>query len=132
MYEDIINLERPKSNRMPMSIENRAAQFSPFAALTGYEDSIKETGRITKEKIELDDNKKEILDFEINKIIENIKNNKELEVIIKYFHKDDKKEGGEYKEEKSFVKKVDIFNKTLILKDDKRIQIFWAQTSTPA
>ena len=60
MYEDIINLKRPKSKHKNMSLYDRSAQFSPFAALTGYEDSIIESGRIVNKKIELTSEKLEI------------------------------------------------------------------------
>ena len=52
-YDDIINLKRPESRHMPMSIANRAAQFAPFSALTGYDEAIRETSRVTSEKHEL-------------------------------------------------------------------------------
>ena len=62
-YEDIIGLSRPVSKKHPpMSRENRAAQFAPFAALTGFEGAIKETARVTGEKIELDETQKTFLD----------------------------------------------------------------------
>lgn len=62
-YEDIIHLSRPVSTKHPpMSRENRAAQFAPFAALTGFEGAIKETARVTGEKIELDETQKTFLD----------------------------------------------------------------------
>ena len=71
-YDDIINLERPISKkRMPMSIENRAAQFAPFSALTGYEDAVKETARITDSKKILSEGIKEIINEKINYIKNN-------------------------------------------------------------
>ena len=70
-YSDIINLSRPVSKRPRMSLEQRSAQFAPFAALIGYDDAVKETARITDSKIFIDNGIKEI----INKTIQKIKNN---------------------------------------------------------
>ena len=109
-YDDIINLKRPVSRRMPMSITNRAAQFAPFSALTGYDEAIKETSRITSEKHELSDCKIEI----INKKLNEIKNNGIRRVKITYFVKDDKKDGGEYITEEVDIKKIDIYNEKLV------------------
>ena len=105
-YDDIINLKRPVSRRMPMSITNRAAQFAPFSALTGYDEAIKETSRITSEKHELSDGKIEIINNKLNEI----KNNGIRRVKITYFVKDDKKDGGEYITEEVDIKKIDIYN----------------------
>ena len=109
-YDDIINLKRPASRRMPMSITNRAAQFAPFAALTGYDEAIKETSRITSEKHELSDGKIEIINNKLNEI----KNNGIRRVKITYFVKDDKKDGGEYITEEVDIKKIDIYNEKLV------------------
>ena len=69
-YEDIINMEHPTSKRHPrMTVYNRAAQFSPFAALTGHEEALKETARITDNKIELDENVKRELDYKLQQIL---------------------------------------------------------------
>lgn len=109
-YDDIINLKRPVSRRMPMSITNRAAQFAPFSALTGYDEAIKETSRITSEKHELSDGKIEIINNKLNEI----KNNGIRRVKITYFVKDDKKDGGEYITEEVDIKKIDIYNEKLV------------------
>ncbi len=109
-YDDIINLKRPESRHMPMSITNRAAQFAPFAALTGYDEAIKETGRITGEKHELSDGKIEIINDKLNKI----KNSNIKRVKITYFVKDKKKSGGEYITEELTIKKIDSYNEKLV------------------
>ena len=109
-YDDIINLKRPVSRRMPMSITNRAAQFAPFSALTGYDEAIKETSRITSEKHELSDGKIEIINNKLNEI----KNKGIKRVKITYFVKDDKKDGGEYITEEVDIKKIDIYNEKLV------------------
>ena len=109
-YDDIINLKRPVSRRMPMSITNRAAQFAPFSALTGYDEAIKETSRITSEKHELSDGKIEIINNKLNEI----KNSGIKRVKITYFVKDKSKSGGEYITEEVDIKKIDIYNEKLV------------------
>ena len=92
-YEDIINLPHHTSTKHPrMTKSARAAQFSPFAALTGYDDAIKETGRLTDKKIELTEEEKLILNDKLLTINNNLKNNPK--VIITYFEHDKTKEGG--------------------------------------
>ena len=89
-YEDIINLPHHVSKtRKPMSLYNRAAQFAPFAALTGYDDAIKETSRITEQRIELSEELKNMLNQKIKLISENIK--LQPKVSITYFVPDNKK-----------------------------------------
>lgn len=121
-YEDIINLPHyePKYHKR-MSISNRAAQFAPFSALTGYEDEIKETSRITYEKIELDDDLKEVLNDKLVKI-NNIIKDKPL-VEITYFIKDSKKLGGTYKSKTLNIKKIDFVNMKLKFADNSTINI---------
>ena len=80
-YDDIINLKRPESRHMPMSITNRAAQFAPFSALTGYDEAIKETSRITSEKHELSDGKIEFINTKLNEIKSNIQLNKKVVIL---------------------------------------------------
>ena len=94
-YEDIINLEHPTSKRHPrMKLSDRAAQFSPFAALTGYEDAVVEAARITEKRIELSEEEKIILNEKLVFIMEN-KNASPI-VTIRYFVPDKLKDGGEY------------------------------------
>ena len=119
-YDDIINLERPISKKhKPMSIYNRAAQFSPFAALTGYDGIIKETGRETASRIELDEYEK----AEINMLLQELKQHKEKEVKILYFMADAKKEGGEYLVWQGLLKKIDEDRGLLITFDGNSIAI---------
>lgn len=118
-YKDIINLPHYTSKKYPrMSIEKRAAQFSPFQALTGYEEKIIETKRITKEKIEITDELKQILNEQIKEKYINKKS-----IIITYFIKDKTKKGGIYKKEKGLIKKIDNYNKQIILENNKKIPI---------
>lgn len=112
-YNDIINLPHHVSKtRKPMSLYNRAAQFAPFAALTGYDDEIKETARLTEQRIELSDELKNMLNQKIKLIIENIK--LQPEVAITYFVQDKKKSGGIYKTISGNVKRIDEERKKLI------------------
>lgn len=103
-YDDIINLERPKSNHSHLSIEARASQFAPFAALVGYDSAIKETARTTDKKIEIDNELKEIISNKLNYLNLHIKDNNE--VIITYFIKDSKKSGGKYIKKKGIIKRI--------------------------
>ena len=83
-YEDIINLPHHVSEKHPqMSLYERSAQFAPYAALTGHGDAIRETGRLTSKRIELDEEEKEILDRKFEIVKEQIKNN--IQVKITYF-----------------------------------------------
>ena len=121
-YDDIINLPHHVSAKHPrMSLEARSAQFAPFAALTGYEDAIEETGRLTIEKIDIDDGIK----CNINKKIQLIKSNLLMhnKVSIKYFIPDSKKEGGCYKLISGVVKKIDEYKQLIIMEDKTEISI---------
>ena len=113
-YEDIISMPHHVSNkRKPMSMENRATQFAPFSALTGYSEKIKETSRLTKPKIEIDEELKSILNTKIQIIKNNIKS-KPL-ITITYFVPDKQKRGGLYKTITTNIKKIDETFKKLIL-----------------
>lgn len=121
-YNDIINLphhESKKYKRMPTI--NRAAQFTPFAALTGYEDAIEETGRLTTERKEID----EYLKAEINDKLSFLAHSLETapKVSITYYVPDLRKEGGSYVTITGTVKKVNTERKMVILDDNKKINI---------
>ena len=89
-YDDIIHLPRPVSRRRPrMSNLDRAAQFAPFAALTGHEEAVKETARLTVKKLELDEQAKQILNRKLRIIAERIEDMPRIN--IRYFVPDDKK-----------------------------------------
>ena len=121
-YNDIINLPHHRSEKHPqMSMINRAAQFSPFAALTGHDAAIKETARLTDERIELDESAKAIIDKELQFIEENIKNKPVISVT--YFEPDERKKGGEYVTETSAVIKIDRYTDCLIMKNGHMIPI---------
>lgn len=116
-YSDIIDIEFV-SNYKKMEIEKRSAIFAPFAALTGYEDSIKEKARLTDKRIELTEEMKEILDYKLSTIISN-----HMEVTITYFVKDKVKDGGKYLKINSKILKVDHLNKVIYLNDKTKIKI---------
>ena len=103
-YADIINLPHHVSKTRPqMPIADRAAQFSPFAALTGYDSAIEETGRLTDSFIELDESRKAVLNEKLQSMLKNIK--EQPEVAITYFQPDEKKNGGSYINISGVVKK---------------------------
>ena len=115
-YDDIINLNRPISKHKHQSIDSRAAQFAPFAALTGYDSAIKETARLTDEKIEVNDELREILNNKLNFLNNHIK--EKNEVTILHFIKDDKKNGGKYVSKKGIIKRIDPVNETIKFEDN--------------
>ncbi len=121
-YDDIIDLPHKKSATRPhMTMLQRAAQFSPFAALTGHGDAIKETARLTEKKIELGEDQKERLNERLQLIREQL--NAEPIVTITYFVPDDKKDGGMYIESTGTVKKIDEYAKTVLIDDGTKIMM---------
>ncbi len=121
-YDDIINMKHHKSKKHPpMSLYARSAQFAPFAALTGYEDAVRETAREVGNRVEIDDEFKKILDEKIQILTEQIK--KKPEVIFTYFIPDFKKEGGAYVSVTGIVKKIDVYSQNIILEDKTEIPI---------
>ena len=120
MYEDIINLPHHVSKTRPqMSMLDRAAQFSPFAALTGYDAAIKETGRLTDEKIELDEEALTALDMKYQLLMDALAD--VPEVTITYFQPDERKSGGKYITTTGAVKKVDDFERRITMQDGAKI-----------
>ena len=121
-YEDIIYLPHHRSKKhAPMSLIDRAAQFSPFAALTGHDAAIMETARLTDRKIELDEYEIAVLDEKLQNIKEQLQAGPE--VTITYFQPDIRKEGGEYVTITGRVKKIDEYAKTMLIEDSTRILI---------
>ena len=122
-YEDIMHLSRPVSTRhIPMSMHDRAAQFSPFAALTGYDAAIEETARLTDHQAELAESSKDVLDKKIRAIQDII--DTMPEVTVTFFEPDLRKAGGAYRTITGRVKKIDEYNKALIFQDEAAVQ-FW-------
>ena len=120
--DDIINLSHHVSNKHPqMTLEARAAQFAPIAALTGYEDAIYEIARLTNERIELDEESKSILDNKIQIIKEQISTRPTIS--FTYFIPDLKKDGGKYVTVTGIVRKIDEYRQIIILEDKTEIPI---------
>ena len=120
-YEDIIRLQRPASRRAPMSRTDRAAQFSPFAALTGYDAVIAETGRLTDSCTELDESRM----AEINEVLQKILESADTmpQVALTWFREDDHKSGGAYLRISGRVKKLDLCQGKLLLEDGTAVDI---------
>ena len=119
-YREIIDLPHhvsPTRPQMPMS--DRAAQFAPFAALTGYDSAIKETGRLTDERIELDEEALTALNMRYQFLMDAL--NEEPKVEITYFKPDERKAGGEYVSVIGAVKKVDDFERLITMQDGTKI-----------
>lgn len=114
-YDDIINLPHHVSkNHQQMAMIDRAAQFSPFAALTGHSDAIDETARLTDGKIELDESRKEAIDEKLRAVSEY---GDALRIEVTFFVPDRKKDGGEYVAVAGTVKKVDGICREIIMSD---------------
>lgn len=121
-YDDIIDLTHHVSETRPrMSMTDRAAQFSPFAALTGHKEAVKETERLTDEWIELTDDNKAMLDGKLQTLLEQLP--RRPEVTITYFEPDRKKTGGAYISVTGVVKKIDAYKQSIVLEDGKEIAI---------
>ena len=121
-YKDIIDLPHHQSKkRQQMSLIDRAAQFSPFAALTGHNDAIIETARLTDRQIELDEGTKSIINEKIQMISDYL--SEKPTVTITHFEPDIKKAGGAYLNTTGTVKRIDEFKKEIILTDGRIISI---------
>ena len=121
-YNEIINLPHHVSKTRPqMPMSDRAAQFAPFAALTGYDSAIKETGRLTDERIELDEEALTALDRKYQLLINALADAPEVTII--YFQHDERKAGGQYVSATGTVKKVDTFGRRILLQDGTRIPL---------
>lgn len=115
-YDDIIDLPRPTSQRRSrMTNYDRAAQFSPFAALTGFDAAIEETGRLTDRKIELDEAEKVRLDLVLQQIRGELF--REPRIQVTYFVYDEFKSGGAYLTRQGCVRKIDSSYGALVLTD---------------
>ena len=121
-YDEIMGLLHHISKTRPqMPMSDRAAQFAPFAALTGYDSAIKETGRLTDERIELDEEALAALDRKYQLLIEALDDAPEVTII--YFQPDERKAGGQYVSATGTVKKVDTFGRRILLQDGTRIPL---------
>mgnify|MGYP003287594153 CR=1 FL=1 len=121
-YKDIINLPHYQSEkRLHMSNYDRAAQFSPFAALTGHDEAIRETARLTDKRLELDEMTKTMLNEKFNFIMEHIYD--QPEITVTYFIPDVSKSGGMYMDFTGKVKKYDYLNRILYFTDNTEIKV---------
>ena len=119
-YNEIINLPHHVSKTRPqMPMSDRAAQFAPFAALTGYDSAIKETGRLTDEKIEMDEEALNILNMKFQILVDSLDD--EPEVTFTYFKPDERKAGGTYLEVTGTVKKVDDFERLIVMQNGTKM-----------
>ena len=121
-YKQIINIPyrgttaRPKMDRI-----DRAAQFSPFSALVGYDDIIDETNRFTEEQFDFGEEDKKLLDEKLRLICEHEK--ERPTVSVTYFIPDEKKEGGAYRTETKTVKRVDVTRKMILFTDKTELSL---------
>lgn len=121
-YEDIIDLPHPVSKKRPqMPLADRAAQFSPFSALSGYEAAIAEAARLTDVQIELDEDKKAELDRALRVLTEG--SAARSEVAITYFLPDDRKEGGTYTTMTGRIRKIDDVKRSVVMTDGREVLI---------
>lgn len=118
-YNDIIDLPRPKSKHEPMPMSDRAAQFSPFAALTGYGDAIDETARLTDARIELSEEERAELDYKQQYLAT-------LDaptVTVTYFVPDERKSGGAYVTHTGTLKRIDEVERMMVFVDGTRVPL---------
>ena len=121
-YTDILTLPHPTSKKHPrMTRTARAAQFAPFAALTGYNEAVKETARLTDEQLELDDTEKAQLNEKLQLLRQHLP--RQLPITITFFIPDTKKAGGSYQTITGPVKKIQEYERRLIMTDGTIIPI---------
>ena len=117
-YDDIIDLPHPDSERHPrMPMANRADQFSPFAALSGYDGAVQETARLTDRKAELTEEEESVLDAKLQLL------GAGTTASFTYFVPDGKKEGGAYVTTSGVVKRIDGVAREMVLVDGRRVPI---------
>ena len=121
-YDDILYHSYQGSETHPrMSMIDRAAQFSPFAALTGYHEAVEETGRITEKRIELDESEKRLLDQTLSYLLTHV--SEQRIVRVRYFLPDRKKEGGSYQEKTGIIVKADRYRNTMTFLDGSTLKL---------
>ena len=126
-YDDMLHLpHHVSSKRARMSRADRAAQFSPFAALTGFDATITETGRQTDSSVELDESQKEVLNRRLQYLVSVLV--RQPEVRITYFQEDARKAGGTYVTVTGRVKKVDAYERSIVLTDGTVISMETVRT----
>ena len=121
-YDDIIELPHHQSKERPhMSLYDRAAQFAPFAALTGHEEAIEETARLTDEEVTLDETAIAVINDRIYEISQHL--SEKRMVSITYFRPDPNKEGGAYLTDVGSIKRVDEIKKMIVLDSGMEIKM---------
>ena len=121
-YNDIIDLPHHTSDKRPrMPLSDRAAQFAPFAALTGYDDLVRETARLTDEKIVLDETEKYILGEKLQFLLDNA--DSDPVATVTYFTKDTKKHGGHYQYVTGVIRRFDPIDRQVLFDDKSTINI---------
>ena len=121
-YDDILNMPHHVSSTRPqMSMHDRAAQFSPFAALVGYDDAVKETARLTNEKLELTADKITDLNQKIAFLTEHA--DERPEITIEYFISDEKKTGGKYVTLSGNFRRIDEYNHNMVFVSGEEIPL---------
>ena len=121
-YDDIVNLTRPQyADLPPMSIHDRAAQFSPFAALVGYDDAVAETARLTDSRREISEDELSQLNEALVKLSENI--NKRPNIKVNYFIPDAHKDGGSYEAKTGNAKSIDQVHNIIEFTDGTKIPV---------
>jgi len=121
-YDDILDLpHHVSSTRCHMSMHDRAAQFMPFRALVSYEDAVRETARLTDERIELTEDEKALLDGKLQRLADEIASQPMVTLVC--FQPDKKKAGGAYVSVTGQLKKIDDYEGVLILAGGERILI---------
>ncbi len=121
-YDDIMGLSCHVPQSWPhMSRLDRAAQFSPFAALSGYEDAVKDVMRLTEEQVDLDEDSREELDRKLMLLQEHLRERPKVTLV--YFQPDERKSGGAYRSVAGAVRKIDPFERKLVLEDGTALAV---------
>lgn len=121
-YDDIKHLTRPQYDDLhPMSMSDRAAQFSPFAALVGYGDAVAETARLTDSRIELTEDGINELNANLNRLLDNL--DEQPEIKVTYFVPDENKSGGRYVDKVGVVRIYDSYSNELVFTDGARVAV---------
>lgn len=121
-YDDIKHLTRPQYDDLhPMSMHDRAAQFSPFAALVGYGDAVAETARLTDSKAVLTEDEMSELNANLNRLLDSL--DEQRSVSVTYFVPDEKKSGGKYVDKVGVVRIYDSYSQELVFTDGVRIAV---------
>ena len=121
-YDDIKHLTRPQYDDLhPMSMHDRAAQFSPFAALVGYDDAVAETARLTDSRAELTEDEMFELNANLNRLLDSL--DEQPQISVTYFVPDEKKSGGKYVEKVGVVRIIDSYAGELVFTDGVRIAV---------